>query len=119
MPKKKKKQLLAGISRVPSSHMAERCLISNQANGNKMVRGNAEGTHSITQDSTLYTSPKKKRGSLLTIFLTACKIEMLDIEHLGRKNAENKDINVQAMRTLWYLFVLLCKPTAPKGWGCC
>lgn len=56
----KKKQLLAGIPRVPSSHMAERCLISNQANGNKMVRGNAEGTHFITLDSTLYTSPKSR-----------------------------------------------------------
>lgn len=59
----KKKQLLAGISRVPSSHMAERCVISNQANGNKMVRGNAEGTHSITLDSTLYTSPKSREAA--------------------------------------------------------
>lgn len=40
---------------------------------------------------------------------------MLDIDHLGRENAENKDINVQAMRTFLYLFVLLCKLTARKG----
>ena len=73
----KELKLIAGISTVPSSHMAERCLIPNQANRNKMVRGPAEDTRPITSDLAPYISPRSREAAFyFYIFLTAYQIRM-------------------------------------------
>jgi hypothetical protein len=64
----KELQLLEGISRMLSSHMAERCLIPNQPNRSKMFRKTAENTHSVIQ-AKLSTFLQKIDGQLFWVFV--------------------------------------------------
>lgn len=59
----KELQLLAGVSGCQVQHMAERCLVPNQANGSKTVRGPPEGARSITQHGALHLSPKSREAA--------------------------------------------------------
>lgn len=71
----KELQLLAGIPGCQVQHMAGRCLVPNQANGSKMVRGTAEGTRSITRME-LSTFLQRVERQLFNFFLTVYHIGM-------------------------------------------